>query len=1038
MEDGDRRGFERHADRCMTPTLPPGPRGDDRKKLSAPHRRRLVQPVDDEVEHNEGSRVQATSGTPDYKCTSSTPTTSSTPIAFADDDKERVSRREQRATSPRQLAPMEDTELRSRPTKQGYDDRDTASAAIHTLESLPPPETVEAPNRRKRSDSGGKSKSRWRNHRSSKAPKLIAHALHLNHGGNGLLGPISEEARAEAFRQIRDGRDDLLSAPEGCGRFVAKFTNGKMEISEERSRDSSAPSVPIIRFPIIMSRMEILFAGGGNVLLGLTLPDVYDQIADEEDPCGPEAAQGGDAEQLEQRRRSTGANTEPGGANAMSRAKSAVSKAMTRGSSKESRGPSKAECSRGVPEWKAGPAWVFHVQIYTMSALTDKVVQEKVVSLVTQLQQSGVICGPVEETWDVTDKILGRGAHTEVRRAYKRPGVKRPVDADECALKLISEPANMVSVTKELQILVLVQRHPNIIAMHGMFELGMALWGLALQILPCGDLYDEVVRGPLVEARALEVLSGVLCGLSHVHHRGIVHCDMKAENVLVDQTGRAVIVDFGIAHFEYDCKNIPKPRGSPGYVAPEMLLARYDLVSYSLDMFATGVLFFFLLSGRLPFTGCNVALIFKKTIACHLDFRISAKFEHVGQDSRFLLKSMCKRHPEDRPTAFEGLAAARHLMQPRDTRESQEDHFERMPSSPTSPISPSRQPSKGEGRESNIAKTIRTTKDRDRDRDRGEGGKSPRQRAERHSRAKNSHDSGGESVRESNADGDRETFRSDGRESFDRRTSYASSGAGCPSDFGDWRDTNDSLTAPQDPNDGRASDKKKKTPRRPPVRTREPLRKSNTSLTSESANTDGNSFNGLGPARDTYDAEFGNRGLQELTDMDVMEAGRVSEPALQTALQRRSSRCAGKLELRAPAAPKYRGNNPKDSSLGVGSREEDLFDDKEDKAAVGAKSRSPTFAASRKNEKQKVEHASEGLDSERTEEFRASFGSQVTGGTRESGAERSASRKTSRSSASHAEAEPPTTPSSGGPISRSIGHIRGRLFKFSGKSRDEG
>ncbi|HVJ91070.1 MAG TPA: protein kinase [Labilithrix sp.] len=151
--------------------------------------------------------------------------------------------------------------------------------------------------------------------------------------------------------------------------------------------------------------------------------------------------------------------------------------------------------------------------------------------------------------------------------------------------------------------------HPNSVAVidFGTTEDGQLY--LVMEFLRGKDLariqYDE---GPLSFRRIVNLLRQVLAALSEAHHLGIIHRDLKPENVILEQvrTGGdfVKVVDFGLAKMRIEAvqPNITSPGivcGTPEYMSPEQ--GRGDPLDARSDLYAVGVIFYQLLTGRLPF-----------------------------------------------------------------------------------------------------------------------------------------------------------------------------------------------------------------------------------------------------------------------------------------------------------------------------------------------------------------------------------------------------------------------------------------------------
>jgi hypothetical protein len=144
--------------------------------------------------------------------------------------------------------------------------------------------------------------------------------------------------------------------------------------------------------------------------------------------------------------------------------------------------------------------------------------------------------------------------------------------------------------------------HPNIVTVHDFFEDNATPY-IAMEYLERGSL-RPVVRD-LTFAQIAGVLEGLLAGLAHAHELGVVHRDVKPENLLITKDGRVKIADFGIAKATGVVQGTTilteqgTTIGTPSYMAPEQAMAQG--VGPWTDLYATGVIAFELLAGRPPF-----------------------------------------------------------------------------------------------------------------------------------------------------------------------------------------------------------------------------------------------------------------------------------------------------------------------------------------------------------------------------------------------------------------------------------------------------
>ena len=159
--------------------------------------------------------------------------------------------------------------------------------------------------------------------------------------------------------------------------------------------------------------------------------------------------------------------------------------------------------------------------------------------------------------------------------------------------------------------------HPHIVPIHRVGEArGMVFFVMSYVE---GETLGERLRtrGPLPAADAARVLREVAWALAYAHGRGIVHRDVKPDNVLLEAgTGRALVTDFGIAHGGGEPHPVTDPGkliGTAHFMSPEQ--ARNERVDGRSDLYALGVVGYLAVSGRLPFDEPNVPALLRRQAA---------------------------------------------------------------------------------------------------------------------------------------------------------------------------------------------------------------------------------------------------------------------------------------------------------------------------------------------------------------------------------------------------------------------------------------
>jgi serine/threonine-protein kinase len=170
---------------------------------------------------------------------------------------------------------------------------------------------------------------------------------------------------------------------------------------------------------------------------------------------------------------------------------------------------------------------------------------------------------------------------------------------------LIADPAFLVRFRNEARSVANLA-HPNIVTVHDVGNEGQAYF-IVMEFIEGQDLKKIIkTEGILTVERALKLVIQICAGIGFAHRAGLVHADVKPQNILVTKDDIVKVTDFGIAQAFSDSKPTEKQAvvwGSPHYFAPEQ--AQGEKPTPASDVYSIGIVLFEMLSGRLPYMGAD-------------------------------------------------------------------------------------------------------------------------------------------------------------------------------------------------------------------------------------------------------------------------------------------------------------------------------------------------------------------------------------------------------------------------------------------------
>jgi len=256
-----------------------------------------------------------------------------------------------------------------------------------------------------------------------------------------------------------------------------------------------------------------------------------------------------------------------------------------------------------------------------------------------------------------TGRTLGSGTYAIVKEAIH---IKT---GEYFACKVINKKlmeGREYMVRNEIAVLKKISSgHPNIVTLHDYFETSHNLY-LCFDLCTGGELFDSIcARGQYTEADAAELVRNIFRAVKYIHDCGIVHRDLKPENLLFrskpEKTEQIMIADFGLSRVmpENKLSQLTEICGTPGYMAPEIFKKTGH--GKPVDVWAMGVIAYFLLAGYTPFDRENQRLEMEAILAGDFKFEPEEYWENVSKTAKDFVSECLTIDPQSRPTAEDCL-----------------------------------------------------------------------------------------------------------------------------------------------------------------------------------------------------------------------------------------------------------------------------------------------------------------------------------------------------------------------------------------------
>jgi serine/threonine protein kinase len=242
-------------------------------------------------------------------------------------------------------------------------------------------------------------------------------------------------------------------------------------------------------------------------------------------------------------------------------------------------------------------------------------------------------------------------------------------------LHCVKDPTFVNELKNEIEVLKTLD-HPHIIKIFETFDYNKQIF-VVMELCSGGDLYS---RDPYTEEDAARITSGILSAVAYMHSKGVLHRDLKYENILfTDGSPKAPIklIDFGLSREVMEHEKLTDLAGTIYTMAPEVIQGQYGKPA---DLWSVGVIAYMLMSSQMPFYGTKRREVVNRILVGKYDYK-GRRWKRISEQGKAFVEDLLVLDPDDRSTADEALRASwlhrRHAATVRNPQEGELENVRR-------------------------------------------------------------------------------------------------------------------------------------------------------------------------------------------------------------------------------------------------------------------------------------------------------------------------------------------------------------------------